>query len=128
MGEPGSPTVEGRHLDDVARGYIAGRVKEGASREAIAQELIQRGYKPAVAREVVGEVTRKQALSARKSGLIYLIAGIVITAIALAATIASYGAAAEQGGIYVICCGAILFGLALTIRGIQQLASGREVK
>lgn len=128
MDEPRSPTVEGCHSDDAARDYIAGRAKQGASREAIVQELIQRGYDPTIARDMVGVVTRKQAHSARKSGLIYLIAGLIITIISLALTISSYSAAAEQGGTYVICCGAILFGLALTIRGIQQLVRGREVK
>ncbi len=128
MNEPGRPVVEGRHPDDAARDYIAGRVKEGASRAAIVQELIQRGYEPTVARDMVGGVAKKQAFSARKSGLILLIAGIVITVLAVAATIGSYSSAARQGGTYIICGGAILFGLALTIRGILQLVRGREAK
>jgi hypothetical protein len=128
MDEPRNSAAEGHYPDDAARDYIAGRIKEGASREAIVQELIQRGYDPTTARDVVGGVTRKRAFSARTSGLIYLIVGIIITALFLALTIASYSAATEQGGTYVVCCGAILFGLALTIRGIQQLVSGREVK
>ena len=128
MDEPRSPAVEGRHPDDAARGYIAGRVREGASREAIVQELIQRGYAPATARDMVGGVTRKQAFSARKSGLIYLIAGIIVTAFSLAVTISSYSTAAEQGGTYYVCCGLVLFGLYLTVRGALQLVRGREVQ
>ena len=114
-------------MDDAARDYISGRVKEGASREAIVQELVQRGYDPTTARDMVGGVMRKQT-SPRQSGLIYLIVGLIITAISLALTIASYSAAAEQGGYYYVCCGLTLFGLALTIRGVRQLVSGRKVK
>jgi hypothetical protein len=128
MDEPRNSADKEHHPDDAARDYIAGRIKEGASREAIVQELIQRGYDPIAARDVVGGVTRKRAVSARTSGLIYLIVGIIVTALFLALTIASYSAATEQGGTYVVCYGVILFGLALTIRGIQQLVSGREVK
>jgi len=128
MDEPKAPVTGGSHPDDAAQDYIAGRVKEGASREAIVQELIQRGYEPAIARDMIGGVTRKQAFSARKSGLIYLIVGIIITVFALAATIASYSSAAEQGGTYYVCCGVILFGLYLTVRGVLQLVRGREIK
>jgi len=128
MDELRDPTVEGRHPDDAAQNYIAGRVKEGASREAIVRELIQRGCDPTVARDMVGGIAQKQSLSARTSGLMYLIGGLIITAISLALTFASYSAAAKRGGTYIICCGAALFGLILTIRGIRQLVSGREVK
>jgi hypothetical protein len=128
MDEPRKPAVEGRHPDDAARDYIAGRVKEGVSREAIVQELIQRGYEPAIARGMVGGVARKQASSTRKSGLTYLVVGLIVTVVSLALTFASYSAAAEQGGSYYICCGLTLFGLYLTFRGVWQLVSGREVK
>ncbi len=128
MNEPDYQAVEEGRRDDAAQSYIAGRVKAGASRDAIVQELIQRGYEPAVAREMVGGVRRKQASSARKSGLLLLIAGLIITVISVALTIASYTAATEQGGTYVVCCGLILFGLILTFRGIAQLIRGREVK
>lgn len=128
MDEPRRPAVEESHPDDAARDHIARRVKEGASRKAIVRELIQRGYGPAVARDMVGGIARKQAFSARTSGLVYLIVGLIITAISLALTFASYSAATEQGGYYYVCCGLTLFGLVLTIRGIQQLVSGREVK
>ena len=128
MDEPRSSATEEGRSDDAAQAYIAGRVKAGASREAIVQELIQRGYDSAVAREMVGGVTRKHASSARKSGLWLLIGGLIITAVSLALTIASYTAAAEQGGTYIVCCGLILFGLTLTFRGAMQLLRGREVK
>jgi hypothetical protein len=121
------PAVEESRSNDAARAYIAGRVKEGASREAIVQELIQRGYEPAVARDMVGGVMRKQA-SPRQSGLLLLIAGLIIMAVSIALTVASYTAAAEQGGYYYVCCGLTLFGLYLTFRGIRQLATGRESK
>jgi predicted phage tail protein len=113
--------------EDAARDYIAQRVKEGASREAIVQELLQRGYDPSIAADMVGAVKRGQAVSARKAGLGYLIGGIVITVLSIAATVGSYGAA-EAGGTYVICWGAALFGIYMIIRGIRQLVGGREVK
>ncbi|MBN1813608.1 MAG: hypothetical protein JXA14_17345 [Anaerolineae bacterium] len=128
MDEPESQAVGEGRSDDAAQTYIVGRVKAGASREAIVQELIQRGYEPAVAREMVGGVRRKQASSARKSGLLFLIAGLIVTTVSLALTIASYTTASEQGGTYFVCCGLILFGLYLTFRGAMQLIRGREVK
>jgi hypothetical protein len=114
--------------DDAAREHIGRRVKEGASREAIVQELIQRGYDARVARDMVGGVSHKVALSARKAGFVYLIVGILITAVFLGSTIASYSTAAEQGGTYYILCGLILLGIYLTVRGILQLTRGRVVK
>jgi uncharacterized protein YjeT (DUF2065 family) len=128
MDEPHRSASEGGHSDDAAQAYIAGRVKAGASREAIVQEMIQRGYEPAVARKMVGGVAQKQASSARKSGLGLLIAGLIITVVSLALTIGSITAAAEQGGYYVVCCGLIMFGLALTFQGAMQLIRGREAK
>jgi predicted phage tail protein len=127
MDELRNPAVEGGRSDDAAQAYIAGRVKAGASRDAIVQELIQRGYEPAVAREMVGGVTRKHASSARNSGLWLLIGGLIITVVSVALTVASY-AAAEPGGYYFVCCGLTVFGLYLTFRGIAQLIRGREVK
>lgn len=127
MDEPDSPSVGGGHPDDAAREYIAGRVKAGTSREAIVQELIQRGYETGMARDLVGGVARKQASSARKSALVYLIVGIVITLLAIGTSISSYNTA-QQGGTYVICWGAAVFGLYLAIRGVLQLVRGREVK
>jgi predicted phage tail protein len=127
MDELRNPAVEGGRSDDAAQAYIAGRVKAGASRDAIVQELIQRGYEPAVAREMVGGVTRKHASSARKSGLWLLIGGLIITVVSVALTVASY-TAAEPGGYYFVCCGLTVFGLYLTFRGIAQLIRGREVK
>jgi glucose dehydrogenase len=77
---------------------------------------------------MVGGVAQKQASSARKSGLGLLIAGLIITVVSLALTIGSITAAAEQGGYYVVCCGLIMFGLALTFQGAMQLIRGREAK
>jgi hypothetical protein len=128
MDDTEGSTVEGQRPDDAASHYIAKRVTEGAPKKAIVQELIQRGYEPAKARDMVGGVARKQVLSTRQSGLLYLVVGIVITLFAIGVTISSYSGAAQQGGTYVICWGVALFGLLLAIRGIRQLVSGRRVK
>ena len=128
MDETPRPAVEQRHSDEMAREHIARRVSEGASREAIVQELIQRGYDPGGARDMVGSVGRKRRLSARTLGLVYLVAGIVVAALAIGVTVSSYDTAAAQGGPYVICWGAALGGLYLTARGIWQLVSGRKPK
>jgi len=128
MDEQRSPTTEERDRDAIAREHIAGRVAEGASREVIMQELILRGYDPAVVRRMVGEVARKQHTSARTSGLLCLVAGILVAGLAIGVTISSFSTAADQGGTYVICWGAALFGLYLIFRGIRQLVSGRKAK
>jgi hypothetical protein len=114
--------------DAMAQEYITKRLKEGASREGIVHELIQRGYDSQIATNMVGGISKKETVSARKSGLSSLIIGIVVTVLALGITISSYSSASEYGGSYVICYGAILFGISLTIRGIVQLIRGREVK
>jgi hypothetical protein len=122
------PLFEPDALDDAARSYIQGRVKEGASRKAIVQELTQRGYNKTLAETMVDRASRGPVASVRRSGLLLLIAGIIITVISLGLTVGSYLSAVEQGGTYVVCCGLTLFGLYLTIRGITQLVKGREVK
>jgi hypothetical protein len=125
---PVEPTAPAPQSDDAAREYIAGRVKAGASREAIVQELLQRGYEPAVAQELVKGQVRQHAASARQSGLLLLIGGIVLTIVGIAVTVGSYNTASQQGGTYYICFGLPLFGIYLAIRGALQLARGREVK
>lgn len=114
--------------EDPARVHIGRRFKEGASREAIVQELIQRGYDPRIAQDMVGRALHKHVGSARKAGLGYLVAGILVTAASLGATIAGYTSAMEQGGTYFIYCGLIMLGIYLTVRGVLQLTRGREVK
>jgi len=127
MDKPATPPPGETHLEDAARDYITGRVKDGASRKSIEQELIQRGYDPALAKDTVGRVMRKQR-SPRLSGMIYLLVGILITIGTVAMTIEGYNRASAQGGTYYIWCGMFLFGVYLTIRGIRQLATGRVVK
>jgi hypothetical protein len=114
--------------DAAAQEYITGRVKAGASKEAILQELIQRGYDSQVATDMVKGISQKETVSARKSGLSNLIIGIIVAAVALGITISSYSTAEETGGTYVICYGAILFGIVLAIRGFVQMIRGREGK
>ena len=128
MDAPVEPTPQAPAVDQAARDYVAGRIKAGASREAIVQELIQRGYDPAVAQELARGQAQKQAVSARKQGLGYLVGGIVITIVALAITAGSYSAASEQGGTYYVCWGLALFGIYLAIRGALQLVRGRGAK
>jgi len=123
--EPAAPTGQS---DAAAREYVAGRVKAGASREAIVQELLQRGYEPAVAQNLVKGQARQHAASARQSGLLLLLGGIAITIVGIAVTVGSYNTASQQGGTYYICWGLPLFGIYLAIRGALQLARGREVK
>jgi hypothetical protein len=122
------PSPERDTLDDAARSYIQGRVKEGASRKAIVQELIQRGYNKTLAETMVDRASWGPVASVRRSGLLLLIAGIIVVIVSLGLTIGSYLSAVEQGGTYFVCCGLILFGLYLTIRGATQLVKGREAK
>ena len=127
MNEPRSPTPAGSQAE-AAQAYIAGRVKAGASKKAIVQELIQRGYDHDTANQMVKGISGKHATSMRKSGLIYIIVGVLIAAGGISFTIESYGRATQQGGYYYIWFGAVIFGIALAIRGIIQLIRGREVK
>ena len=128
MNEPRGPVMEGSQTDNAAQAYIAGRVKAGASNKAIVQELIQRGYDPSIANEMVGGVSHKHAFSARKTGLLFIVIGLVVTIISIAITVSSYNTASQKGGYYYVCCGAVFLGFILTIRGILQLIRGREVK
>lgn len=119
----------GEYQQDVmAQQYIAGRVKAGASREAIVHELIQRGYDSQIAKSMVEGISKSETDTARKSGLSNIVIGIILTVVSLGITISSYSSAEETGGTYVICYGAILFGIVLTIRGFVQLIRGRADK
>lgn len=128
MDESRGSAAGGNPPDDPARAYIGMRFKEGASRKAIVQELIQRGYDPRIAHDIFGRALHKQVGSTRKAGLLYLIAGIAVSAASLGATIAWYTHATEYGGTYLIYCGLIMLGIYLTVRGVLQLTRGREVK
>lgn len=123
----GKPLFEPDALDDAAKSYIQKRVKQGVSRKALLEELVQRGHDQASAEAMVDMASREHVSSARRSGLLLLIAGILITAVSLALTVGSY-LAAEEGGAYVACCGLIILGLYLTVRGVVQLVKGREIK
>jgi hypothetical protein len=128
MNKPRDPVLDSSQMDNLAQDYIVGRVKAGASKKTIVQELIQRGYAPSIATEIVGKVSSKHAISARKTGLLFIVIGLVVTTISIAVTVSSYNTASQQGGYYYICFGAVIFGFILTIRGILQLIRGREVK
>ena len=128
MNEPLSQTSAGNQTDIAAQAYITERVKAGASKKAIVQELIQRGYDPLTANKMVGGISGKHAASARTTGLLLIIGGLAITAISIAITVSSYSTASQQGGTYYICYGAMIFGIILAIRGIVQLIRGREIK
>lgn len=125
--EIGKPLFEPDALDDAAQSYIQQRVKQGVSGKALVQELVQRGHDQASAEAMVDIASQEHVSSARQSGLLLLIAGIIITAVSLALTVGSY-LAAEEGGTYVACCGLIILGLYLTTRGIVQLVKGREIR
>ena len=123
----GKPLFEPEALDDAAKSYIQKRVKQGVSRKALIEELVQRGHDQASAEAMVDIASREHISSARRSGLLLLIAGILFTTVSLALTIGSY-LAADEGETYVAFCGLIILGLYLTVRGILQLVKGREVK
>ena len=123
----GKPLFEPDALDDAAKSYIQQRVKQGVSRKALVQELVQRGYDQASAEAMVDAASQEYVSSARRSGLLLLTAGILITVVSLALTVGSF-LAAEEGGTYFVCCGLTILGLYLTVRGIVQLVKGREIK
>ena len=114
--------------DEDAREYVAARVKAGASRGAVIQELIQRGYDPQSAGDLVKPVARHESRSARKSGLTMLVVGIVLCAAGLTTTITGYQSVSATGGTYFIWYGLILLGVFLFGRGLVQLVRGRRVK
>lgn len=86
----------------------------------VEQELVQRGYDPAIAADLVRSVGGQHAGSA-----IGLIAGgIAIAIIGCVLTYLSYNSA-SPGGRYYVCTGLILLGIYMLIRGIAQLIRGR---
>ena len=125
--EIGRPLFEPDALDDAARSYIQQRVKQGVSRKALVQELVQRGHDQALAEEMVDIASREHVSLAQRSGLLFLIAGIIIVLISLALS-ASHYLATEGVKNLVAFCGVSILGLYLTVRGIMQLVKGREVK
>lgn len=110
--------------DTAAREYVVGRVKAGAKKDAIIQELVQRGYDSFRAEELVRGLAQQEATSARKTGIGYLVGGIVIAIVGCVLTYLSYENA-SPGGRYYICTGLILLGIYMAIRGLVQLIRGR---
>lgn len=110
--------------DTAAREYVVGRVKAGAKKDAIIQELVQRGYDSYRAEELVRGLARQEAASARKTAIGYLAGGIVIAIVGCVLTYLSYESA-SPGGRYYICTGLILLGIYMAIRGLIQLIRGR---
>ena len=125
MDNPQNSVIGVSQANDTVHAYIASRIRAGASKKAIIQELIQRGYDPTTANELVSPITRKHSGSVRKAGLLKLVIGILIFVIFLGMTIDSIITATEQGGTYFIFYGLILGGLYLIIRGSTQLFRGR---
>ena len=127
MGEPQDSFATAVDPDVAAREYVVGRVKAGAKKDAVVQELVQRGYDTYRAETLVSEIAAQEAGAARKSALLYLIGGILIAIVGCILTYASYSSA-SPGGRYYICTGLILLGIYMAIRGLIQLIRGREVR
>lgn len=95
-------------------------LESGKSQKEIVKQLTRQGWSKEAAQQFVGNVAWEldeyfkspagRAALARKyrgrmiRGLLWTIAGIVVTAV-------TYSMAAESGGTYIICWGAVLFGI-----------------
>jgi|YNPBryBLVA2012_1023415.scaffolds.fasta_scaffold01162_8 predicted phage tail protein len=120
-----SPTSFGvTDPETAAREYVVNRLKAGATQQAVEQELVQRGYDPAIAADLVRSVGRQHAGSARRSAIGLIAGGIAIAIIGCVLTYLSYNSA-SPGGRYYVCTGLILLGIYMLIRGIAQLIRGR---
>lgn len=144
-----SPESESDEAVEAAYAHAAQRLQEGAEPSKICWELVQSGYEPEFATEVVANVRGKpskgkrgmrrissgrrhvsaqdnayalaHAEQVRQAGRTNMMIGGLICIVGLLVTVGSLAAAqGNGGGSYVIAWGAIVFGAIQLFRGIAQ--------
>jgi hypothetical protein len=117
---PGPTPLTPAQVELFVRAYAMELQRKGVPFPEIEEHLIAKGFDPDTAGIVVGELKREErARSLRKSGILNMICGGLISVGGLGVTIGTL-VAAEAGGSYVIAWGAILCGGAQFLYGLMQ--------
>lgn len=101
---------------DAALDHCVRRLSNGATRPTVRDDLLARGIAPESAAQIAEKAFILKTTAFRKKGWEMLGIGGAIGLGGLAFTIMTFNAA-EGGGMYVICYGAIISGLASAGRG-----------
>jgi hypothetical protein len=113
-------TQEQEQVVEAVYAFAAEQMKNGASPEQIQATLVEKGLPQDAAEAVVSNLTRAVSEAKGKAGkknmlygALWCVGGIVVTA-------ATYSAASDGGGTYVVAWGAIIFGAIQFFRGLAQ--------
>jgi len=114
--------------------YAGALMREGKSRSEVEEALVAKGIERKTAAVVVDKLIAARAQSAmgpvvdydggrnlrKEEGSRNMVIGGLICVVGLVITIATYSAASEGGGRYVVAWGAIIFGAVRFFRGLSQ--------
>lgn len=114
--------------------YAGALIREGKSRSEVEDALVAKGIERATAKVVIDKILTARAESAtgpvidydggrnlkREEGSRNMVIGGLICLVGIVITVATYSAASEGGGRYVVAWGAIIFGAIRFFRGLSQ--------
>lgn len=114
--------------------YAGALIREGKSRAEVEDALVAKGIERATAKVVIDKILTARAETAvgpvidhdggrslkREEGSRNMVIGGLICLVGIVITVATYSAASEGGGRYVVAWGAILFGAVRFFRGLSQ--------
>lgn len=107
-------------LDGGAPAFAAKLHGQGLSATQIESRLIKEGLSTESVGAAMKEVAALRAAEGRAAGTRNMVIGGLLCAVGIIVTIVTLAAATARGGYYVVAWGAILFGAAQFIRGVQQ--------
>ncbi|MFO1066789.1 MAG: hypothetical protein U0892_23265 [Pirellulales bacterium] len=117
-----TPSTE-QQLTDEAYSFAADQLVAGRSPAQVKSALIERGLDSASADVVVDGLVGAQRSSQNSAAIRNIVIGGLFCVGGTVITIATYSAATQGGGRYMVCWGAIVYGFIQFIRGIGQLVS-----
>lgn len=115
-----TPPTE-QQMTDAVYSFAAEQLVSGQSPDQVKSALIERGMDSASAGVVVNGLVDAQRSSQTSAAIRNIVVGGLFCVGGTVITIATYSAAAQGGGRYVVFWGAIVFGFIQFIRGIGQL-------
>jgi hypothetical protein len=125
----GSPPASGKPDAEELYNYVAACLQHGHSRAEICPRVMSYGYSEADADRFVEQVERDQRQAANppppegyggNSGATNMVMGALVGLVGIVITVATYSAASEGGGRYVVAYGAIIWGAIQFFRGLSQ--------
>jgi len=117
-----SPVGTGALAPDAAErafSYAKDVLRQGMPRDKVEEVLRAQGFDPATASAIVQQADGMKN-ERQVAGRRHMIVGGIVCAVGITVTAATYSAASEGGGNYVVAWGAIVFGAIQFFRGLAQ--------